>query len=35
VQKELGDRASVQLFSALKRLGEQEARQVLEGFLAA
>ena len=35
VQKELGDRASVQLFSALKRLGEQEARQVLERFLAA
>ena len=35
VQKELGDRASVQLFSALKGLGEQEARQVLERFLAA
>jgi GTP-binding protein len=34
VQKELGDRASVQLFSALKRDGEQEARQVLENFLA-
>ncbi len=28
-------RASVQLFSALKRQGEQEAREVLERFLAA
>lgn len=34
VRKELGDRASVQLFSALKRDGENEARQVLERFLA-
>lgn len=33
VTKELGDRASVQLFSALKREGEQQARRVLEGFL--
>jgi GTP-binding protein len=33
VRKELGDRASVQLFSALKRQGEQEARGVLERFL--
>lgn len=33
VRKELGDRASVQLFSALKRDGEQEARRVLERFL--
>jgi GTP-binding protein len=33
VRKELGDRASVQLFSALKRQGEQEARRVLERFL--
>ncbi len=33
VRKELGDRASVQLFSALKRSGEQEAREVLEQFL--
>jgi GTP-binding protein len=30
VRRELGDRASVQLFSALKRQGEQEARGVLE-----
>jgi GTP-binding protein len=35
VKKELGDRATVQLFSALKRLGEREAREVLERFLAA
>lgn len=35
VTKELGDRASVQLFSALKREGEQQARRVLEGFLNA
>jgi GTP-binding protein len=34
VRKELGDRASVQQFSALKRQGEQEAREVLEAFLA-
>jgi len=34
VQRELGDRASVQLFSALKRQGEQQAREVLESFLA-
>jgi GTP-binding protein len=33
VRRELGDRASVQLFSALKRQGEQEARGVLERFL--
>ena len=33
VKKELGDRASVQQFSALKRTGEDEARQVLEAFL--
>jgi GTP-binding protein len=33
VKKELGDRASVQLFSALKHTGENEARQVLETFL--
>jgi len=35
VRKELGDRATVQPFSALKREGEQEARAVLEAFLAA
>jgi GTP-binding protein len=35
VKKELGGRATVQPFSALKRLGEQEAREVLERFLAA
>ncbi len=35
VRKELGDRASVQLFSALKRSGEDEARRVLEQFLAS
>ena len=34
VHKALGERASVQLFSALKRQGEGEAREVLEGFLA-
>ena len=33
VKKELGDRASVQQFSALKRSGEDEAREVLERFL--
>jgi len=32
-QRELGDRASVQLFSALKRQGERQAREVLESFL--
>ncbi len=35
VRKELGDRATAQQFSALKRQGEQEAREVLERFLAA
>ncbi|MBT8093333.1 MAG: hypothetical protein KJP08_00865 [Gammaproteobacteria bacterium] len=34
VRKELGDRATVQQFSALKRDGEDEARAVLEQFLA-
>jgi GTP-binding protein len=34
VRKELGERASVQLFSALKRQGEQEARDTLENFLS-
>ena len=34
VKRELGDRATVQQFSALKRVGEQEARDVLERFLA-
>jgi len=34
VKKEVGDRATVQLFSALKREGEQEARDVLEQLLA-
>jgi len=33
VRRELGDRASVQLFSALKRQGERQAREVLESFL--
>ena len=33
VKKELGSRATVQQFSALKREGEQQARQVLEAFL--
>ena len=33
VRKELGDSASVQLFSALKRDGETEARRMLEHFL--
>ena len=33
VRREVADRASVQLFSALKRQGEQEARDVLEHFL--
>jgi GTP-binding protein len=35
VRKELGERATVQPFSALKRDGEDEARAVLERFLAA
>ncbi len=35
VRKEVGDRASVQQFSALKRSGEDEAREVLERFLAS
>lgn len=34
VKKEVGDRATVQQFSALKRQGEQEARDVLEQLLA-
>ncbi len=34
VKRELGDRATVQQFSALKRHGEQQAREVLERFLA-
>jgi len=33
VKKELGSRATAQQFSALKREGEQQARQVLEAFL--
>ena len=33
VKKELGERATVQPFSALKRDGEREAREVLERFL--
>jgi GTP-binding protein len=33
VKKELGDTASVQLFSALNRSGVDEAREVLEKFL--
>lgn len=33
VQKEVGDQATVQLFSALNRQGEDEARAVLQGFL--
>ena len=35
VKKELGARATVQQFSALKRDGEDEAREVLERFLAS
>jgi GTP-binding protein len=35
VKKEIGQRATVQQFSALNRQGEDEARQVLERFLAA
>jgi GTP-binding protein len=34
VKKELGDRATVQPFSALKHDGEDEAREVLKRFLA-
>lgn len=34
VKKELGDRATVQPFSALKRSGENEAREVLDRFLS-
>ena len=34
VEKELDGRATVQPFSALKRTGEGEARQVLDAFLA-
>lgn len=34
VKHELGGRATVQQFSALKRQGEQQAREVLERFLA-
>ena len=33
VRRTLEGRATVQLFSALKRDGEEEARKVLEGFL--
>ncbi len=33
VKKELGDSASVQLFSALRKQGVEEAREVLEKFL--
>ena len=33
VRKAVGDRASVQLFSALKRQGDDEARNVLDVFL--
>jgi GTP-binding protein len=33
VQKELAGRATVQAFSATKRLGEEQARQTLEDFL--
>lgn len=34
VRKVVGDRASVQLFSALKRQGDAEARDVLDTFLS-
>jgi GTP-binding protein len=33
VRKELGDSATVQLFSALKKQGVEEAREMLENFL--
>jgi GTP-binding protein len=35
VRKEVGDRATVQAFSALNRQGENEARAMLEKFLGA
>ena len=35
VQKDIGDTATVQLFSATKNQGLEEARRVLEGFLAS
>jgi len=35
VRRELGDAATVQQFSALSRLGEDEARAKLEEFLTA
>jgi len=35
VRKELGDAASAQLFSALKKQGVDEARDVLEGYLTS
>ena len=35
VRKEVGDRATVQAFSALNRQGEDEARTMLEKFLGA
>jgi GTP-binding protein len=35
VQRELGDTASVQAFSALTRLGEEQAREQLDMFLRA
>ena len=35
VQRELGDTASVQAFSALTRLGEEQAREQLDEFLRA
>ncbi len=35
VRKALGEAASVQLFSALNRQGTDEAREILESFLAA
>jgi len=35
VRKELGDRATVQLFSALKKSGADEARETLARFLGA
>jgi GTP-binding protein len=34
VKKELGDTATVQLFSALKKQGVEESREMLENFLA-
>jgi GTP-binding protein len=35
VRKEVGERATVQQFSALNRQGEDEAREVLEQLLTA